>query len=487
MVASLAAGTPPDTWAMAWVPATVAITAAARGDVETARGAAEAALTIVPRMPIMFADFLVCSLVPALAAIGDGERALEVVEEALARVESSLGREAAGYHVARLLAQRAWVREQHGDASGAQGDVVTALRLADEISASHHLVRAEWPRLQGLVWDLLERGVLPAVAVVGHVEAAFGEGPELLAFAAHPSAAVRAAVAPAAAASGHPDAAAAVKALEADPEASVSAAAREATERVRRRPPARAFRLLGGFGLRRGSWEVDERTWGRPTVVRLVRFLVVNRGTPVPEERILEALWRDRPADKARSALQVAVSRARQVLDAAGAESSAIRYADRAYLLELDEADHVDSERFVAVAHEALSTVGAARRGALEAAAGLWTGTPLPEEEYADWALPWREELEALLHRVLMALADEHRAAGDEPAVAAVGRRLVALDPLDEGAHRMLITAHARSGRRSLALRQYLECRRLLVEGVGLEPDADTTGLQRRVLAGLAV
>jgi DNA-binding SARP family transcriptional activator len=175
------------------------------------------------------------------------------------------------------------------------------------------------------------------------------------------------------------------------------------------------------------------------------------------------------------------------VLDPAGAEASTIRYAERSYLLELDERDRVDSERFATVAHEALATVGAPRRGALQAATGLWTGAPLPEEEYADWAVAWRDDLEALLHRVLMALAEEHRAAGDELAVAAVGRRLVALDPLDEGAHRMLITAHARSGRRSLALRQYLECRRLLVEGLGLEPDADTTGLQRRILAGMAV
>ncbi|HWH95027.1 MAG TPA: BTAD domain-containing putative transcriptional regulator, partial [Baekduia sp.] len=250
---------------------------------------------------------------------------------------------------------------------------------------------------------------------------------------------------------------------------------------------ARTFTLLGGFRLRRGAWEVDERTWGRPTVVRLVRFLLVHRGAPVPEERILEALWPDRPADKARSALQVAVSRARQVIDPPGVASSAIRYSDRAYLLELEERDLVDAERFTAVAADALATIGTARRGALEAAAGLWTGMPLPEEHYADWTVAWREELQALLHRVLVALADEHRAAGDELAVAAVARRLVALDPLDEGAHRMLITAHARTGRRSLALRQYLECRRLLVEGVGLEPDADTTGLQRRVLAGMAV
>jgi ATP/maltotriose-dependent transcriptional regulator MalT/DNA-binding SARP family transcriptional activator len=488
VVASLvgAGGAPPDTWAMAWVPATVAMTAAARGEVETARGAAEYAISLTPRMPIMFADFLVCSLAPALAEIGDHDRALNLLEEALTRVEATLGRGAASYHVARLQVQRGWIREQGGDVAGAHEDVVGAFGLVDA-KAAEHLVRAEWPRLRSLIWELLARDALPATQLVGAVERAFGDGPDVLALAGHPSAAVRIAVAPAVAASGHPDAGAAIKALQDDDDPAVAAATAEAVARVRRRPPARAFTLLGGFRLRRGAWEVDERTWGRPTVVRLARFLLVHRGAPVPEERILEALWPDRPADKARSALQVAVSRARQVVDPPGAAASAIRFSDRSYLLELDDRDIVDAERFTAVATDALATIGSARRGALEAAAGLWTGTPLPEEEYADWAVAWREELQALLHRVLVALADEHRAAGDELAVAAVARRLVALDPLDEGAHRMLITAHARTGRRSLALRQYLECRRLLVEGMGIEPDDDTTGLQRRVLAGMAV
>jgi ATP/maltotriose-dependent transcriptional regulator MalT/DNA-binding SARP family transcriptional activator len=479
-------GAPPDAWAMAWVPATIAITAAARGDAETTRGAAEQAIAQMPRMPIMFADFLICSLAPALAEIGDHDRALALVEEGLARVEALLGRDEAGYHVARLLVHRAWVREQDGDVAGAHGDVTDAFGLLNPEAAAH-LVRAEWPRLRGLAWELLAEDALPAAPLVAAVEGAFGDGPDVLELASHPSAAVRIAVAPAVAASGHPVAAAAIKVLEADDDPAVAAAIDDAVARVRRRPPARAFTLLGGFGLRRGAWEVDERTWGRPTVVRLVRFLLVHRGAPVAEERILEALWPDRPADKARSALQVAVSRARQVVDPPGAEGSAIRYSDRAYLLELEDRDVVDAERFAVVAAEALATAGPGRRGALESAAALWTGTPLPEEEYADWATAWREELQALLHRVLSALADEHRAAGDELAVAAVARRLVALDPLDEGAHRTLITAHARTGRRSLALRQYLECRRLLVEGAGIEPDADTTGLQRRVLAGMAV
>jgi LuxR family maltose regulon positive regulatory protein len=328
IVASLAGagGAPPDTWAMAWVPATVAMTAAARGEAETARGAAEYAISLTPRMPIMFADFIVCSLAPALAEIGDHDRALELLEDALTRVEATLGRHAARYHVARLLAQRAWIREQQGDDAGARADVVTAFGLV-EGAAAEHLVRAEWPRLRSLLWELLARDDLPAGPIVGAVQSAFGDGPDVLALAGHGSAAVRIATAPAVAASGHPDATSAIKALLADEDPTVAEAASEAVARVRRRPPARAFTLLGGFRLRRGGWEVDERTWGRPTVVRLVRFLLVHRGAPVPEERILEALWPDRPADKARSALQVAVSRARQVVDPPGAAASAIATA----------------------------------------------------------------------------------------------------------------------------------------------------------------
>jgi DNA-binding SARP family transcriptional activator len=63
-------------------------------------------------------------------------------------------------------------------------------------------------------------------------------------------------------------------------------------------------------------------------------------------------------------------------------------------------------------------------------------------------------------------------------------RRLVDLDPFDEAAHRQLMTAYARAGRRGAALRQYLECRRALVDGLGVEPTAATARLQARILAG---
>ena len=139
---------------------------------------------------------------------------------------------------------------------------------------------------------------------------------------------------------------------------------------------------------------------------------------------------------------------------------------------------------FLAAADRALDAPEGRRRGALESAAALWGGAPLPEERYSDWAVVFRERLIDRYADVLSALADACEAQDDRPAAQAAARRLVELDPLDESAHRRAMLAYARAGRRAHALRQFLECRKQLVEGLGLEPSEATTALQRRILVG---
>jgi DNA-binding SARP family transcriptional activator len=114
----------------------------------------------------------------------------------------------------------------------------------------------------------------------------------------------------------------------------------------------------------------------------------------------------------------------------------------------------------------------------------MWAGEPLPEDRGEDWADAWREPLIELYRSVLAALVAEKTAAGDAPGATDAARRLLATDPLDESSHRILMTVYARSGRRGAALRQYLECRRTLVDALGIEPGPDSSALQRRILAG---
>jgi DNA-binding SARP family transcriptional activator len=294
---------------------------------------------------------------------------------------------------------------------------------------------------------------------------------------------VRRAAARSLAASGRPDVMPRLAELGHDPDAEVAAAAAAVAARVSANPPPLRFRLFGDFGVRRGSFEADDAAWGRRVAQRLVRYLLRYRDTMSPEDRLFEAFWPQKDVEAARRSLQVALSCARAVLDMPGAES-VIETTERSYRLKLRPRDSVDTDDFERAAEAALGAVEAERLELLERAERLWGGEPLPEERYSDWAIPWREALGDRYAAVLSALVDCYLRVADHAAATAAARKLVELDELNESAHRSLMLVYARSGRRAHALRQYLECRRLLIAELGLEPAAETTVLQRRILAG---
>ncbi len=115
---------------------------------------------------------------------------------------------------------------------------------------------------------------------------------------------------------------------------------------------------------------------------------------------------------------------------------------------------------------------------------GLAAASSAPATDPAIRLVLSRENLEVRYAEVLGALVRACQAQEDHMAATQAARRLVELDPLNEAAQRDLMISYARSGRRSHALRQYLESRRALIDGVGIEPALETTELQRRILVG---
>ncbi|HEU4656389.1 MAG TPA: BTAD domain-containing putative transcriptional regulator [Capillimicrobium sp.] len=474
-----------DGWAPAVGETAAAACLLARGDRAAAQAVAEGALTRAASAPLPFRTMVTLAALPVIGEVAAPEHATGLATAALEDLDRAYGPGHGTHHRARLLAQRAWMHGRAGDLTAAASDLQAALTAAGDRATI--LLRSEWRRIGATTYDVLTLDDVVPGPILSAVERAFPGGEELASFADHPRAAVRVVAARALASSGDPRAETLLDALAADEDPQVVAAAEAARVAGRRSPPPRTFTLFGAFSLRRGEWAVDERAWGRPTTARLVRILLVQRGAFLPEEELLDALWPDKPPKSARSSIQVAVSRARAVLDVPGAEQSAIQYSERAYRLVLDERDRVDTELFAAAADAALAEHGPNRLRLLEHAASLWTGEPMPEERYSDWASEWREDLTASYRRVLWALCDQRGRRGDHAGAAAAATRLVALDPLDEGAQRLLIAAHARAGNRAQALRQYLACRKQLVDALGLEPDDETRRLQRRVLAGQPV
>jgi DNA-binding SARP family transcriptional activator/predicted ATPase len=63
-----------------------------------------------------------------------------------------------------------------------------------------------------------------------------------------------------------------------------------------------------------------------------------------------------------------------------------------------------------------------------------------------------------------------------------LAREVLALDPLDEGAHRLVMEQLARTGRRGAALAQYETCRALLADALGVDPSPETSAVRDRLL-----
>ena len=448
--------------------------AARTGDAGETLAAAERAHALVERGYLGERLRAATLLAPLLAGAGASGRARTVIDGALAACPPEAS-------PPRLLALRAWLRHLDGE-GGALEEVHAAWeRAGDQV---RYLVRAEWPRIERLVWEAVEQGLLDPVETVAAVQEAFPPGDALLELVDHPNVAVRGAAVAALASSGHPDAPARLTALTADDDPGVAEAARRGARRLLEEPPPLSFTLFGGFALRRGGREVAEEEWERRVAARLVRFLIVHRDAAVPEDLLFEAFWPDRTPETARRSLQVAVSAARAVLDPPGASRSLIQAQERSYRLALRPADVVDTDLFERAARAALEERGAERAGVLRSAVALWGGDPLPEERYEGWCAAWREHLIDLHRELLAAVASASFTAGDPFGAAAAGRRLVELDPLNEAAHRTLMVAFARSGRRGHALRQFLDCRRALVDELGVEPAERTAELQRAILVG---
>jgi DNA-binding SARP family transcriptional activator len=103
---------------------------------------------------------------------------------------------------------------------------------------------------------------------------------------------------------------------------------------------------------------------------------------------------------------------------------------------------------------------------------------------FDDWQFFQSESLRRELAAVLEKLARCYHRQGDLAAAIATARRWLALDPLQEPAHRQLMLLYAWAGERAAALRQYRECVRILDEELGVPPLEETTALYERIQAG---
>jgi DNA-binding SARP family transcriptional activator len=241
--------------------------------------------------------------------------------------------------------------------------------------------------------------------------------------------------------------------------------------------PVASLTLLGGFDARLASGA----TLALPThkYKALLAFLAVPAGQMHPRDRLVALLWGDRSHDQGRTALRQALWVLRKALNTPAAAGLVID----GDLIGVDpSAVRVDVAEF-----ERAATTAAPDE--LERAAALYRGEFLAgvaarETPFEEWLTVQRERLGELALQSLARLLSHERKTGKLEAAAQTALRLLALDPLEESVHRVLMQTYMELGRRAAALRQYQACVSVLQRELGTEPDAETRALYRGIVSG---
>ena len=242
------------------------------------------------------------------------------------------------------------------------------------------------------------------------------------------------------------------------------------------------IRLFGGFEV----WAGDQRVDGFESqkVRALLAYLACHRGRAFSRDHLAGLLWPEKSAEAARHALRQAAYNLRSRLAAAGVPPILHNHLELRF--DPEAPCWLDVEAF----DEAL------RRGAgrdmidsqqLAAAVQLFRGDFLAgffvkeSPAFEEWMLGEQQRLREGAIEALRMLIESYRRRGEYRFGVHYARRLVAIDPLSEAAHRDLMRLSALAGRRGGALAQYEELCATLRRELGVEPSDETRALYEEI------
>lgn len=209
----------------------------------------------------------------------------------------------------------------------------------------------------------------------------------------------------------------------------------------------------------------------------LLKVLALARGRSVSPDRLAEILWGESQPARPAGQVGVLVSRLRAVLGA-----DRLQRTDAGYAL---VADWLDLDELAARVTEAADALGSGRlgaaRAAAEAALALAHGPVLPEEE-GEWVEVERAAAEVLIASARRIGAEAAGLAGNHAASGALAEQALIHDPFDEASLRVLMRAHAASGRPASALAAYAKAREQMVHELGVSPTPETEALHDAIL-----
>ncbi|MEM7125319.1 MAG: BTAD domain-containing putative transcriptional regulator [Chloroflexota bacterium] len=223
----------------------------------------------------------------------------------------------------------------------------------------------------------------------------------------------------------------------------------------------------------------------------LIAYLAVTR-QPHSRDTLATLLWSESDQSKARASLRRALHRINRLphteILITTSEIAAIRNIDDLWL---------DVAEFRLAAETCISNPSfsedalAEQLDHLTHAAALYTddfmaGFTLPDSpEFDDWQYFQRQELQQSLLQLIEQISLLNQRQGNSERAIHYARQRLSYDLLHEPAHRQLMRLYAQSGQQASALNQYQECRRILDQELGVQPDTITKALAEQIQSGV--
>ncbi|MCI0398127.1 MAG: tetratricopeptide repeat protein [Chloroflexi bacterium] len=227
----------------------------------------------------------------------------------------------------------------------------------------------------------------------------------------------------------------------------------------------------------------------------LLAYLAMEGHRPHPRDRLADLLWGDYPQEAARASLRQALSNLRQALaplESAGEPLLAITRQNVTlatghpeFWTDAGRFDELMSECARHV-HQELARCSECILHLCEASelyrGDFLAGLFLPDSPaFDEWRLLQQEARHQQILTALNALTIYYGVMGEDERVLDYAHQTLALVPWHEAAHRQVMDTLARLGRRNEALAQYEQCRQVLADELGVEPEPETIALYVRI------
>ena len=242
-------------------------------------------------------------------------------------------------------------------------------------------------------------------------------------------------------------------------------------------------KLLGKFSVRLHGEPLDLGTSRQRK--SLLAFLLVNAHRKVSRDELMEAFWPDHTRESARNSLHVAVSNLRKLLRQEDSQQEYIRYHNECY--QIDPQLSIETDVHLFLEHwklgrqfENLQQNGKALE-AYRTAAQHYGGKFLEENLYDRWADDERSHISEKYLFILDRISAYHSNNGTPHIALEYCHKILQYDNCREDIHRRSMRCYYRIGKREQAIRQYMNCQKILQEELKVPPTVETQKLFERI------